>query len=110
MTIIDHVKALAEEYPDAIYELPPGGCLYTVGKCGPGTGCIVGQAIARMFPDRTDLMAVKDEVAQGSRNFCNKIGVSFTDDEHRWLCNVQGKQDRQFTWADAVKHADLNTY
>lgn len=56
------IRELAEAYPDAISK----SCLYTSGKCGPGSGCIVGQAFQKVYPHLKEMLeAIDDEGEMG---------------------------------------------
>lgn len=100
------VRAIADEYPEAIYRAPEDGpCSYVEGrvKNGPDTpGCIFGQ-----------VLPIPGEGFAGS-----VLGLFLTEDalfqftkkpskrRQAWLGLVQGLQDGGLKWGDAVIVAD----
>lgn len=107
--LILEVRKLADEYPEAVY--PLAGCYYSTGECGPGTGCLIGQAAKTSSPELYALMLERD----GRKS---QIGIQsllwkykdliedFTVAKYDWLGRVQVKQDYGTPWAKCVAGAD----
>ena len=106
--LVTAVRELAEGYPDTVYNVASlDGCRYTIGKCGPGVGCIVGQAIAECYPDKVEAMAQQDKDGPlGVDSLLFDLGINRSENDARWLCCVQSKQDNGYPWAEAIKIAD----
>lgn len=105
MSLIESVKFLADKYADTsypIHEVPY--CSYTEGECGPGEGCLLGQAMQHCgmkelaySADHRGEMAIYDlyeETNTLSRN------------DQIWLNTVQASQDRGATWGEALENAN----
>ena len=60
--LIEAVRKLAEDYPDAVYN--ETYCRYSVGEAGPGEGCIIGQAVMTAFPSCTKAVKKLDKLLQ----------------------------------------------
>jgi len=108
-SLILAVRKLAEEYPDAIY--PLAGCYYSTGECGPGLGCIIGQAAKISCPELYALMLEKDErksqIGIQSLLWKNKNLIEdFAVNTYDWLGRVQVRQDCRTPWAKCVADAD----
>lgn len=105
MSLIQAIRKLAAEYPDAKY--PKGDvdyCQYTVGECGPGHGCIIGQALQSS--------GMEDKAYKFDRRgespiscYYEDVNISNTNDKE-WLTYVQSFQDRGMTWSKSVKAVD----
>lgn len=107
--IIEQVRRLATEYPDTVYPQPePGKCLYTVGACGSGSGCIVGQAIIAVKPDLAETLAHIDELTPNKpvHSLVGRLEIKCTQEKLSWLGKVQRKQDDGKRWHEAVEAAD----
>jgi hypothetical protein len=106
--VIEEIRKLAAEYPDVVYESDdPGNCFYTQGKCGPGSGCIIGQAIQRAMPDKTPSLEYIDfNGVVGFYSMSSSVGLNMAAVDQGWASNVQILQDKKFTWAEAVEEAD----
>ena len=112
--VIEEVRRLAAEQPDFVYseqEGAVGECSYFSCAIGDSSGqaCIVGQALASLNVDMSDLkrkedkgigMAICTVLEQGV------VEIPYTEEEARWLGNVQYYQDREEPWARAVALAD----
>jgi len=101
--IIKAVRDLAEKYPETIYprhSVPY--CKYTEGDCGPGSGCLIGQAL--------QACGMKEKAewadAQGKTSVM-LLGLEVSSDELAWLKDVQLYQDRGRTWKKAIDRADF---
>ena len=123
MELVEAVRALAQEYPEAVYEKPGENsvCLYSAGKADGGVGCIVGQALKRLGCsdeyvsklDRLDSCGI-DHVAK--RHFWPDLAgwidewEEATEDvpEINWLSVVQMEQDSGHSWGAALETADID--
>jgi hypothetical protein len=105
MTLIQSVRDIAGKYPDAIYIVEEIGYpQYTKGDCGPGSGCLLGQAMQACGME--DIAAQSDESGEQSiPQLFNELGVTSKNDQ-LWLINVQCYQDLMRTWREAVRLAD----
>lgn len=105
MTLIQAIRKLASDYPDTRY--PVQGheyCEYTRGECGPGAGCIVGQAL--QMSGLTSIAEDADESGEcGVGSLFEKMGIKNFNDQ-KWLSRVQSNQDFSFSWSGAVADAD----
>lgn len=102
--LIREVRALAREYPKAVYRPSRGSvdCDYMKGvvENGPPTrGCIVGQAMRR-----AGFRPLPGEYTEIVRDV---TGIQGTRQQIDWLSVVQTSQDEGSAWADAVKAANL---
>lgn len=111
--LIQEVRRLAKEYPDAIYQ-SNNGCFYASLPVvsGPETeGCIIGQALRKFIPIE-DSAGIATECKWG--NFIAEElalrGEQFTysdkDEQINWLSVVQSSQDEGYTWSRSVELAD----
>ena len=114
--VIEEVRRLAAEQPDFVYGTQEGAdanedCSYFGCAVGvtSGQACIVGQALASLNVDMSDLkrkeakgfaMAIGEALEQGV------VDILYTEEEQAWLSNVQYHQDREESWAQAVALAD----
>lgn len=101
--IIEHVRALADEYPNMVYQADAAGiCSYRPNDSNP-MGCIIGAALQWAGVRQADLVEWEgknaDEVILG-------LGIKSGDDHLAWLHTVQILQDRGKTWSQAVASAD----
>lgn len=109
--IIDEVRKLASEHPATVY---PGigdknSCFYDKPDCGPGTGCIFGQAMQRLGVSLDDLAGLQNEAQDGSkyiRVVMDRHSIEYTSVEGSWCMQVQQNQDVGRAWAMCVKLAD----
>lgn len=110
MLLIDTIRKLAEENSDAVYNISGtdlDSCAYTKGPCGPGVGCIVGQAVAQCYPDKIpQMVAQDDERPVGAATLLYDLGIEYSEKEIRWINTVQAKQDIGYRWTAAVNMAD----
>ena len=103
------VRKLAKDFPDTVYSVIKGeeSCMYTIGKCGPGAGCIVGQAFVAAYPHLKHVAKETDDVGiTGPRGLLGNAGLRLNEYDFRWLEAVQNKQDNGCEWGLAVKYAD----
>jgi hypothetical protein len=112
--VIEEVHRLAEEQPDFVYsdqEVANEECSYFGCAIGNTTGqaCIVGQALANLNVDMSDMkrkedtgygMAIATALEEGV------VDIPYTEEEAKWLGDVQYYQDRGEPWAQAVALAD----
>ena len=105
MSLIQSVRDIAAKYPDTKYNLKGiGYCQYTKGDCGPGSGCLIGQAMQMCGME--DIAIESDELGEQSIDMLvDKLGVTSKNDR-LWLCRVQYYQDQMKPWSLAVKLAD----
>jgi hypothetical protein len=126
--LADDIRALAIQYPDALYNRESKddpeavGCLYTRGfvKNGPPTsGCIVGQAASKQPVFWGFLLSTEENVVDNSSvssRFSNMLSrFNATDDGNpenwdeslvHWIDEVQYLQDEGEIWSEALKTAD----
>jgi hypothetical protein len=110
--IIENVRDLAEQYPDAVYRSGMHGlCSYTSGKAenGPdGEGCLLGQASISSFFEDYDLSLNERVMVHSVICKLEREGLlkDVTDQKVKWLKEVQYYQDRRNTWSEAVRGAD----
>lgn len=102
-TVIDRVRKLAIEHPDAVYK--HAKCLYTKGACGPGTGCIIGQALPEYKEELERLDNITDYYVV---EMMKELNIGATREQFLWLETVQHHQDKGDTWEEAVKIAEAN--
>ena len=102
--IVEEVRALAEKYPNAVYQHVDSWCHNLKGKVDNGPdceGCLIGQAVRNagfMFPPCCE--------RDGARSLMYKLGFDKDHSLSRWLGNVQTVQDGGHTWGVAVSVAD----
>lgn len=110
MLLIETIRKLAEENPEAVYSVSDidfDNCQYTRGVCGPGSGCIVGQAIAQLYPDKIPKMVAQDNRGPiGAAALFDDLDIEYKRKEIRWINTVQARQDVGHPWLDAIKLAD----
>jgi hypothetical protein len=106
--LIKAVRDLAEEHPDALYYAPPEGCLYTLGSCGGGQGCIVGQAVLRVYPELLEILIKVDMLAVDANTlFDDELpDLDLSHEDIGWLGSVQSNQDHPRAWGVSVTQAD----
>ena len=107
--IITVVRKLADDWPDAVYDLGElTACMYDTGSIDNGPdadGCIFGQAgrvlgILDQFPDA-------DAGGMGILTvFDDYLEIAASKDERKWVVAVQNAQDDHQTWRQAVARAD----
>lgn len=99
------IRRLAAESPDNVYRGgEDAGCLYTLGTCTNGSkGCIVGQALCRLgFEEQCKEMDRSGgQNADDMLRACNILG------DYRWINTVQGAQDEEMKWGEAVELAEV---
>lgn len=114
--VIEEVRRLAAEQPDFVYGAQEGAdanevCSYfgcTLGNTA-GQACIVGQALANLNVDMSGLKRKEDYgvgMAIGEALEWGTVAIPYTEEEVRWLGNVQYHQDRKEPWGRAVAMAD----
>lgn len=101
------VRKLAEEYPDAVY--PNRKCYYSTGECGPGEGCIVGQAAKIACPELYEIMRQRDQQAMTD---ISAILAPYNLPRIKlyWLSLVQSRQDHRQPWNKCITDADEFDY
>ena len=105
--LIGCVRELASKYPEAIYENDDQNCYYTIGACGNGNGCIIGQALVAMNPELLDdLIASDNGCVPFAGELVYQLELALSEKEVRWLNSVQGYQDEGKSWGEAIKKAD----
>ena len=103
------VRKLAKNFSDTVYNLAMSeeSCMYTVGKCGPGVGCIVGQAFIEAYPHLEHVAKDTDNVGvAGPDRLASNAGLQVCPNDIKWLTIVQNKQDNGCEWGSAVEFAD----
>ncbi len=116
-TLVKRVRALADQYPDAVYQSKGASCSYLAGTVegGPDTpGCIVGQAAHGYI--RKDYLAQADiqgDNVGGLIRYINAVNPHYldtprqvSDSDQIWLQVVQSRQDSGDSWGDAIRWAD----
>ncbi len=122
--LIGKVRDIALEHPMTIYERDEPGypgektwCSYVSGhSSGVGDGCMFGQILPWDFVEldaQADIEEVlKDHLelpeAQTHSHELDDDGDPIPSQEMDWLSDVQRNQDHGFTWARAVKEADIH--
>lgn len=105
LTLIQAVRDIAGKYPYVKYNF--GETVYphyTKGDCGPGSGCLLGQAMQAC--GMGDIAEQSDELGeQPIVMLVDKLGVTSQNDI-MWLSKVQYFQDTGRMWRDSVKLAD----
>lgn len=112
--VIEEVRRLAEEQPDFVYtdqEVANEECSYFGCAIGNTTGqaCIVGQSLANLNVDMSDLKRKEDNgygMSIAEVLGWRVVDIPYTEREAKWLGDVQYHQDRGETWAQAVALAD----
>lgn len=112
--VIEEVRRLAAEQPDFVYGDQEGAgdaCSYFGCAVGDTSGqaCIVGQALANLNVDMSDLKRKEvggQGMAIGEALEWDVVEIPYTVEEQTWLDNVQYHQDRAGSWAQAVEQAD----
>jgi hypothetical protein len=107
--ILEEVKRLGTEYPNAIYEKSDEGCgcFYTKGAAGPGEGCIFGQAILNVYPDLRDFLVEFDRIAaeEGETSITTllrDLDIPYTHGDP--IDDVQYSQDQKKPWGQAITY------
>jgi len=112
--LVDAIRKLGANYPDAIYEESDGTCSYSQGNVVDGPdqqiGCIVGQAAASIGVPYEVLV---DGGEEGSDVFIDRLineGLikpdSYDNGKAHWINSVQGSQDGGTEWGEAIRQAD----
>tara|TARA_R110000751_G_scaffold30178_1_gene77373 strand:+ start:197 stop:544 length:348 start_codon:yes stop_codon:yes gene_type:complete len=106
--LLETVRKLAEDNPTAVYEAPDeDGCYYTLGPCGNGDGCIIGQALLKDDSTLKEKLTAIDAEPLGAEHlFDEYLDMTLTKREIRWLAKVQESQDDHECWQTAVDIAD----
>lgn len=114
--VIEEVRRLAEEQPDFVYSKQEGAnanedCSYFGCFIGNTTGqaCIVGQALAKLSVDMSDLKREEDKgfgMGIAEALVGGVVDIPYTEREAKWLGDVQNHQDLGESWAQAVVLAD----
>ncbi len=102
------VRELADKYPDLVYEEPKGGkCQYKPSRQSDGDmlGCIVGMGLRKIGISLAGLDTKDDTSILG---LLEEAGFDENDRQVAWLAEVQGAQDMDTSWGDAVTSADEN--
>lgn len=111
--IIQAVRDLAAERPDAVYRANGSGtCFYTRNGRSGEMGCIVGQALIRVDPAVRSILEWLDDQSDIPcafalfDNLYIKGRYSITPAQREWLYMAQAEQDRASPWSGAVEYAD----
>lgn len=111
--IIQAVRDLSAEHPDAVYRATgTGACFYTRGDIGGTCGCLIGQALIRVDPAVRSILEWLDDQSHIPcafalfDNLYFKERYSITPAQRAWLYMAQAEQDRASTWSVAVEYAD----
>lgn len=110
--VIEEVRRLAAEQPDFVYSEQEGSdanedCSYFGCALGltSGQACIVGQALASLDVDMSDLKRQEDNgygMDIGAALEQGVVEIPYNVEERAWLSNVQYHQDRGEPWGRAV--------
>lgn len=109
--LIKHVRALAAENPDYIYESPytdddadnrHGVCVYFYNGC---PSCLIGQALFKAGLVSGELEYTNNNHT-GFLALVEGLGLELDKSELKWLGNVQRFQDSHYSWGNAVVMAD----
>lgn len=117
--LVNEVKRLANLSPNTIYDkysCSPNhpktySCCYTLGNAGQRQGCLIGQAILNLRPEYEDLLSMLDKYMSKIGGVNCSIGsissllisdYSPNNINIKWLSEVQGMQDNNKTWLQAI--------
>jgi hypothetical protein len=122
--LVTKVREIAKAYPDVIYpaqrlsKLEPS-CSYEKPACGPGKGCLIGQALSQLGLPEAQLAVLSSHggILSLAMVFGGSLFSDFTEkwqfppfsEFYRniaWLQSVQRKQDRESHWGIAVEEVD----
>lgn len=108
--IVRKAYALCVANCDNVYtpEDPVAGCKYTRGKCSNGSvGCIFGQILPH---DEFDLERYDDEAVKlpGIETVLRDKLPEMPIAAIRWCSQLQGSQDIERSWGDALAIAEDN--
>ncbi len=95
---MEQIKVLANQYPDTLYGRLDKFCSYKNGKAGPGSGCIVGQAIKEVAPDIYEMMVQFEDESDNSFEY-QAVGNYYK------INSIQMKQDRNETWGEMCRRS-----
>ena len=109
--IYDEVIRLCKTRPNITY-MNFSSCYYSSGKCSDDSvGCIVGQAICNLYPEKQESLIVQDENRSITASFLihDIFGyeeLSKKDKERlKAIDYIQTNQDRQLTWKQSLDNA-----
>lgn len=117
--LVNEVTRLANTYPNTIYNkfvcqvngVNNYSCCYTIGTAGGKQGCLIGQAILNLRPEYKDLLSMFDKYMSEIGGINSSIGsissliisdYSPNNTNIKWLSEVQGMQDNNKTWSQAI--------
>lgn len=92
--IVEGVRRLAAEHPDAVYVKPSG-----INRCG----CLFGQALRKFEGVEVSDLESKLGIASLLRK---RLGIPVDHDQAEWLITAQTAQDLGRSWAKAIQKAD----
>ena len=104
--LIEHIRTIAAERPDYVYQTPDGRSACVYGWNGRPS-CLVGHALEKANH------AVFEDVVQQMNNEAVELLengglITGTSEEIDWLSNAQSYQDIEYSWEDAVRQADIH--
>lgn len=102
--VLQEVVRLGTEYPDVIYD-SYGGCYYTSPRCGPGSGCIIGQALQNLGWTVAELKQIEKEYEWSGKvsDMANALfPLPIDDSVVKMLQEIQRAQDNRVSWGRAV--------
>ncbi len=111
--LVAKVRKIAAAHPDVVYPVGEDGvCLYNYPPCGPGSGCLIGQALGALSPgvlSEVTVMLATVTISGIIRDPFMRPHFSVGDERHvSWLRAVQARQDMKEPWGEAVRLADRN--
>lgn len=122
--LIGKVRDIALEHPTTTYEkeapMAPKAttwCSYSKGcSSGVGPGCLYGQILPTSFVDLDEQAEIYEVLVEHIGLPDRQIhseeldldGIKISTQEMDWIAAVQSHQDIGWTWARAVKEADID--
>lgn len=107
MKVAQAVREIVAENPEVVYKRTSDGCLYTKGKAGDSCGCLIGQAIIRVYPELEEkLKDIDDKISPMAGTLLNSHLYFDETKASKWLNSVQHYQDGGSSWEHCVKTAD----
>lgn len=106
--IISAIRLLAKARPDFVYQPESNG--HFAGACyyvrdGKGS-CIVGQALLELGLIDPSLEESPERNRLDAGALLPILGIELTDEQKRWISDVQYWQDRRESWSTAIELAD----
>lgn len=116
--VVNNVRKLAQECPSFVYNTEFSGdiCYYTKGSDHAGkydnVGCIIGQALILSANSdelewlKDKLITVDDKYGYACGSTLHFLKITASEEELKWLTEIQFKQDTGYSWENAVAEGD----